>query len=367
MLKTAEAIFLTDSLYVQKVAGKWHTRHTGRGSDSIDPLSVSTLFRFYRLRFHFVSDDTVYYPAGKAGNVIRGALGYILKDIACVAECPGARTCGMRTSCGYARIFEPVACEGGPSGLQDQPRPFVLRAAHLDGVTVAAGGRFWFDIHLFLTQDPPLEYFILAFSQLAQTGLGPSRGRVRLERVDLVGLDDYQNVGCTRIFENGRFVARILPEALGVPVVSQGFKSAEGDSELQIRFSTPTELKQDGQIATRPEFGLLIGRIAERLSNLSSLYGDPLDWDWRGLVERAQTVRLVEMRIGSGEVLTRFSTKTRQWHGLGGLTGEARYAGRVLEFVPMLEAAKYCGIGRHTVWGNGILECIGGSIGSGTQ
>jgi hypothetical protein len=335
------------------------------GKANPDKLNKSLVppasFRFYRLRFHFRCEGPLFLPAGKAGNVIRGALGSILRTIACDPACPGARTCGLRNDCAYARIFEPVASAGspGPSGLQDPPRPFVLRASHLDGASIPAGQTFSFDIHLFLTRNPPLQYFVLAFSQLAETGLGPSRGRVWLETVDLL-LDvtqDSQNLA--RIFGNGRFAgAASLPEPLALPLQEEsGPPDDAAESPLRIRFRTPLELKQNGQIASRPEFGLLIARIAERLSNLSAMYGDgPLDWDWRGLVERSKAVQLVEMRIAAEDRTTRFSTKTRQTHSLGGIRGEALYRGAIREFIPMLRAAKYCGIGRHTVWGNGVLE-----------
>jgi len=229
-----------------------------------------------------------------------------------------------------------------------------LRASHLDGITVQAAKPFFFDIHLFLTLDPPLEYFILAFSQLAETGLGPSRGRVRLEAVDLIGRDPDPHANQTRIFEQGKFLSQQLPEPLEFPLAGEG----DAYEELRVRFVTPLQLKQNGQIATRPEFGLVMTRIAERLSNLCAMYGDaPLDWDWRGLVARAQVVRLVDWRVDRVAEAVRFSTKTGQKHSVGGLLGQAVYRGPGMgEFVPMLEAAKYCGVGRHTVWGNGVLE-----------
>ena len=315
--------------------------------------NMAAIFRLYRLRFHFVSAEPVYYPHGRASNVIRGALGTILHGIACVPDCPGARSCALRATCAYARIFEPAGWDAGPSGLQDPPRPFVLRASHLDGVTVAAGQTFFFDVHLFLTVDPPLEYFLSAFSQLAETGLGPSRGRVRLEAVDVIGKDPGAAVEA-RIFGQGRFVGQGLPDALEFPLAGEG---REG-GEVRVKFVTPLELKQKGRIATRPEFGLLMTRIAERLSNLCAMYGgEPLDWDWRGVVARAQAVSLVDWRVGPEAEAVRFSTKTGQRHSVGGLTGEAVYRGAgIREFLPVLEAAKYCGVGRHTVWGNGVLE-----------
>jgi len=50
-------------------------------------------FEFFRFRFHFKALDVVHFPAGKSGNVVRGALGRILRDTASPAA--------------YARLFEP--------------------------------------------------------------------------------------------------------------------------------------------------------------------------------------------------------------------------------------------------------------------
>lgn len=139
------------------------------------------------------------------------------------------------------RIFEPVDWQDGPSGLQDPPRPFVLRAAHLDGVTVRAGQSFHFDVHLFMTRErPPIETFVDAFSRLADTGLGPSRGRVRLEDT--------------------------ATELISIPL-SNGIDS-EVEEKLRIRFVTATELKQNGRIAQRPDFQMIVGarhRMAHQL------------------------------------------------------------------------------------------------------
>lgn len=317
---------------------------------------MASVFRLYRLRFHFVSADRVYYPQGKAGNVIRGALGTILREIACVPHCRSARSCDLRAACAYARIFEPIGWDGGPSGLQDPPRPFVLRAQHLDGFTVEPDCGFSFDLHVFLIENPPLEYFISAFSRLAETGLGPGRGRVRLKAVDLIGKDPLGGL-LARIFEEGRFPLKELPPPLEFELTGRETRD-RGLREWKVRFVTPMQLKQNGRIALRPEFGLFMTRIVERISNLCAMYGrEALQWDWRGLVENAHAVRLVDWKVEKVEAVVRLSTKTGQRHELGGLLGEAVYCGERLEdFLPVLDAAKYCGVGRHTVWGNGVVE-----------
>src|SRR5579864_3091349 len=113
-------------------------------------------FDFYSFRFVFAALDPIHFPPGQPGNILRGALGKAFRRIACTSDCPGARECPVRESCAYARIFEPAAARKGPSGLADWPRPIVFRAAYLDGRTVQQDERFWFDVNLFETQNPPL-------------------------------------------------------------------------------------------------------------------------------------------------------------------------------------------------------------------
>jgi hypothetical protein len=68
---------------------------------------------------------------------VRGAFGSIFRKLVCNPSCRDAKTCDVRTTCPYARVFEPQAARGeGPSGLADWPRPFVFRASHLDGSSV---------------------------------------------------------------------------------------------------------------------------------------------------------------------------------------------------------------------------------------
>src|SRR5579864_5416949 len=116
-------------------------------------------FDLYALRFHFVARDSISFPPGGPANSLRGALGHALRKMACAPDCPGferrpTRDCELRAACAYARIFEPAALGPGPSGFADWPRPFVLRASHLDGCTVAPGEPFWFGLNLFELRTP---------------------------------------------------------------------------------------------------------------------------------------------------------------------------------------------------------------------
>lgn len=282
-------------------------------------------FRFYPLRFCFQARDAIYFPPGKSSNILRGAFGTIFRRLVCDPSCPGARECEFRETCPYARIFEPRAPAGGPSGLLDWPRPFVFRASHLDGTTVAAGAPFDFDLNFFDLRTPAaITHLGAAFAQMAQEGLGQGRGRAELIRF------------------------RAPPE----PVALSLDPAPAAIHRVRVDFLTPTELKG----AHRPEFGILAARIRDRLSTLRELYDDgPLPIDFRAFGERAQRVRIVRLEIVEVSRVRR-SSRTGQSHSIGGFTGTVEYDGDLTEFVPYLQAAAWTGVGRQTVWGKGEIR-----------
>ncbi len=123
-----------------------------------------------------------------------------------------------------------------------------------------------------------------------------------------------------------------------------------------MRFITPTELKSGEQIAAQPDFGVLAARARDRISTLSTLYGDgPLPIDFRSFGERAALIRMNRCEIRT-VIRSRRSSRTGQVHSIGGFVGEAEYEGDLTEFVPYLKAASWTGVGRQTVWGNGQIE-----------
>ena len=291
-------------------------------------------FGFYRFRFQFRSAGTLYFPPYKSGNILRGAFGNIFRKLVCIPDCHEAKTCEVRSTCPYARVFEPQAARGeGPSGLADWPRPFVFRASHLDGRTIREVEAFHFDVHMFDVRDPALSYFVMAFAQLAREGLGPGRGRVGLVAVDQLDLD----AAVKRVFDGERFQMAELAPLISVDLT----EPTEPVERVRVRFISPTELKSGHEVAERPEFAILFGRLRDRVSTLRALYGaGPLDIDFRGLGERAAAVRMTRCELKRTEV-DRRSSRTGQRHPLGGFVGEADYEGDLTEFLPYLRLGKW--------------------------
>ena len=301
---------------------------SGNFQQSCDPPTRVQVFQFYRFRFWFEAVAAVRFPPGPSANVLRGVLGMHLLE----AASPTA----------YRSLFQPGGGgKGGPSGLADWPRPFVLRCSHLDGAAFQSGTSFFFDAHIFELRRPVLASFRAAFERAAEAGLGLGRGRAKLASVEQLDLGGH-------------------PEALEAAPCSV---SLDGPTTfvnaVTLRFATPTELKGGGRVTDQPEFAVLFGRIRDRIGNLRALYGrGALDVDFRALGERAAQVRLVRCDL-SWEYAARKSTRTGLTHPLGGFTGEAEYHGELGEFLPWLRAAQWAGVGRQTVWGKGEVRIQG--------
>jgi hypothetical protein len=295
--------------------------------------------QLYPLRFAFRAIDSLYFPPGKSANILRGAFGEILRATAgdalyqrmfapAVGRAPSpAASPSAGQAAGRPLADQEVRLTTQPSGFADSPRPFVLRTSHLDGCRFAPGSEFHFGFPLFDTRKECLEAVSTTFARLAEDGLGPGRGRAELIAV------------------HGD-----VPLSLSLDPADAAV------NHLTVRFVTPTELKTAGELAERPEFPILAARLRDRISALRTLYGDgPLTIDFRGFAERAAKIRMTRCDVRH-ESVQRRSTRTGQTHPLGGFTGEAEYEGDLREFLPYLQAARWTGVGRQTVWGKGELD-----------
>ncbi|MCP5118396.1 MAG: CRISPR system precrRNA processing endoribonuclease RAMP protein Cas6 [bacterium] len=305
--------------------------------------------RVFPLRLHFIARESVHFPAGKPGNILRGAFGSTFRHIVCDPACQEVKTCERRESCPYARIFEPSATGQGPSGFADWPRPFVFRAGHLDGSAVHPGDGFHFDVNVFEMREPAIQYFIQSFAQIADEGLGEQRGKAHLRAVYLLDAD---RKPAAQLYDGDtkRLDGPVSP--VGLDVKNQQHEA----SRIRVRFLTATELKAGKQLAEKPHFRVLFGRARDRVSTLRSLYqGGPLAIDFRGMGQRAAAVTMTRCEVSWRDIARR-SSRTGHVHPIGGFVGEAEYEGRLTEFLPILAAAQWTGVGRHTVWGKGVVE-----------
>jgi hypothetical protein len=228
----------------------------------------------------------------------------------------------------------------------------------LDGSTLRPGTEFHFDVHLFQIRDPEISCFVQALGEFGHEGFGPRRLRAELiavDQLDISGAAIQRLFDGTNLYGNGGIVASQLSlDSLEIDV-----------RRVELRFSTPTELKHENQVTLRPEFGVLMSRIRDRLSTLGQLYGDgPLHIDFAEFGRRAGRVLMTRCEVEWVDV-QRVSARTGQRHSLGGIVGLARYEGELAEFLPFLHAAQFTGVGRQTTWGKGELHVVSQAPGHG--
>jgi hypothetical protein len=207
-------------------------------------------------------------------------------------------------------------------------------------------------LNLFDTHTPAIAYLVSTFAQLAREGLGPGRRKVELVSVEQL---DQRGQRSALIYDSASATVRhdVAPLQLDLEHAGTSVR------RVRVQFVTPTELKSGQQLAAKPEFGILAARIRDRISTLRQLYGEgPLEMDFHSFGERAGLVRMTRCDLRHVDV-RRHSSRTGQVHPLGGFVGEAEYEGDLTEFVPYLQAARWTGIGRQTVWGKGeiAVEC----------
>ena len=204
----------------------------------------------------------------------------------------------------YEKYFIPSGA--GPSGFLDWPRPFVFRLRE-PGVI---------QMNCFVTDDHVLERFVEALRGIRALGT----------------FTDCQT----------RSVSLTLNP------------SRDSVNRLRVHFLTPTELKG----AKEPVFGVLLSRLRDRISTLSTLWGQgPLDIDFKTFGERASRVVMTKCELQQVQN-ERLSKSTGQRHPLSGFIGFADYQGDLTEFVPYLEIGRDTGVGRQTVWGKGEIAVV---------
>ena len=226
----------------------------------------------------------VYFPPLQAENVIRGAAGLLLPRV-----------------CDAAEAMLHPRWEGAPSGYATPPKPFAIRAYPLDGQRFLAGERFAFEVVQFAPGLPVGAAFAGMCGLLETEGIGPGRGRARLERVDV-----------------SEWEATLEP--------------AEPAARVEIEWLSPTD--------TDLNAAGFLARLHDRVNALQCCYGgnSPLAPLARGAVEvvRDETRRVERERT---------STRTGQSYGTGGRVGMVEYAGELTAALPFLRAGEQTGLG----------------------
>jgi hypothetical protein len=319
--------------------------------------------RVARYRFTLNMLEPVYLPPYK-GSALRGGFGHTLKQLVCYQPTACGEHCRLGNDCVYGYLFETAPPEGAEvlRNLSEVARPFVVEPPLDRRPAFEPGERLDFYVVLIGRGIGYLPYFVLVFQQLGQAGLGRTRGKFALERVmALDGRDGKEGKEGREgkeevVFDAADGMMRTCDLSVG-PAEWEAQAAAFPCPPLPLTFLTPTRLKHEGRLVDGgPPFHVLIKALLGRVSSLSYFHcGQRWDTDFRGWIDRAQDVRLVD--AGTGWVdWERYSGRQQQRVRMGGLVGRATYEGDLHPYLPLLALGELVHVGKGTVFGNGWIR-----------
>ncbi|MHB8170817.1 MAG: CRISPR system precrRNA processing endoribonuclease RAMP protein Cas6 [Thermincolia bacterium] len=304
-------------------------------------------------------DEGLLLPPYK-GSTLRGGFGKAFQRMVCSQRDKECHQCLLQNTCPYSYIFETAPPPGGQvlRKYENIPRPFVLEPPLETKTFYSPGEKLAFQLVLLGKAIDYLPYFIIIFRELGQMGIGKGRKNYRLDTVNAINL----RTGEKPVIYNGKeeMVTNIDVSVTGAELVDLCEPSLpeEKPVDLTIRFLTMTRLKFEQEYTVVPEFHIIIRNLLRRLSSISYFHhGVELDLDFRGLIEKAREVTLIN-RQTRWEDWERYSSRQNARMNLGGIVGEAVYRGNWQEFWPLLKLAEQIHVGKGTVFGLGKVEMI---------
>jgi hypothetical protein len=319
-------------------------------------------FRVNRFQLTLTPTAPLHLPAFH-GATLRGGFGYAFKRAVCVARNHDCGQCLLKTQCAYAVMFETSPPPGSQQlrTLSDVPRPFVLEPPSGARRDYAAGEPLEVGLVLVGRALDYLPYFVFTFQQLGETGLGRERVPFELSRV---AVGSSQSAGGSGQEADGSSGATLYEASAGVlrdppaPITGPDLCNPKSEipnlqSEITLRFVTPTHLKIAGKPSRDLAFRDFMAALLRRLSSLCYFHcGVELELPFRDLLAQAERVETADSRLEWVEQ-HRFSTRQHQLVHADGAVGEITYTGELSPFLPFLLAGEIVHVGKGCVFGRG--------------
>jgi len=286
---------------------------------------------------------------GFKGSTFRGVFGRALKKVVCALKRQECKQCLLNKSCIYALVFETsLAIEPKEdSRISEPPHPFVIEPPLTNMTEFNKGDLFECSLTLFGDVNNGFPYFVYAFDQMGKTGLGRrvngKRGAFSLKEI----------LGGKRLVYSGNDKKLNLSDSVDVLKIPHIDRRGNGKFRIRVKLETPFRLKFEKRIMSDLPFHVFTRAMLRRVSSLLEYYGggEP-ELDYRGLVERARDIRIVDSHIEWFD-WERYSFRQKLRMPMGGMVGSIIYEGELDEYIPLLEFCSKVNLGKNTSFGLG--------------
>lgn len=264
---------------------------------------------------------------------LRSAFGAAFSRTACARPPRDCGRCDLTASCLIPNWFERPVHQGHGS------RIYALRTDA--GPDMAPGRPLRLQLTL-LGPVPDPQLVLDALRDLAATGIGEARTRLRIRALRVLGPD-----GPVEVLRDDRPHQPWPPS----PSVGQAARwPAFRPVAARVHLRTPTQLDEPGPRPVPPTPHDLLLRMIHRVHRVAELqdvrvarWPDPApglgSWEWLEWAERS-----------------RWTQRQNKPIDLSGWVGAAIYGEGVTDFVELLAVAELLQVGRHTTTGAGVLK-----------
>lgn len=268
----------------------------------------------------------------------------------CALKKQACGSCLLRRQCTYALAFETAhALEPPENGrMSVPPHPMVLEPPLTFQQNFQKNEVLECNLILFGKINENLPYFIYAFKQMGQTGLG-KRIKGRRAGFDLISVSHNDRVIYS---ENTEQIT--LPENLQ-PLSLEPQKDMETD-HVSLNLLTPLRLQQKTSGPAQLPFQVLIRSLIRRNTALLNTWGNgEPDLDYSGLTAQALEVETAANDLSWFD-WERYSARQGRKMPMGGLVGEVTYNGDLTPFMSFLLMSEKVHAGKNTAFGLGMFN-----------